>query len=298
MPTKSQINGVKTRVIVFDIDDSSVAVAQKSKLGAAIRNKTEALLSDAGVETVDRKLALKLQKEIQLAEIKGNHGYKGPEIADFSVTGKIVTADFTQRYSAPSSWVDKKGKKHYVPAKCTYKVAIDASLKIHALPSLDLVDTITITDTESKTQDLSGYTSKCPKYTETQLSSLVTAAGADAVVESKVQLKNNFSPRGYITQYRAKDDENIFKISMGRLAGVKEGQEINIIQMFKNTNELTGETNIEERQLTGGTVSNIVGEKYAWIMIDEDEKANQVRLGDTVKIHFEDSILDQLKILF
>ena len=142
MPTKAQIKGAKTRVIVLEVDVSSADIAKKAKLGKVIRNKTESLLSDAGVKVVDRKLAKKLQKEIQLAEIKGNHGYKGPEIADFSVTGQVVFSNFSTRYSAASRWVDKKGKAHYVPAKCHYKAEIEATLKIHALPSLDLVDTI------------------------------------------------------------------------------------------------------------------------------------------------------------
>ena len=305
MPTKAQINGAKTRVIVLNIDDESVDIAKKSKLGTVIRNKTESLLFDAGVDVVDRNLALSLKKEIQLAEVKGDYSYKGPQIADFSVTGKIITTNFTQRYSAPSKWTDKKGKVHYVPAKCHYKVSMEATLKIHSLPSLNLVDTISITDSENKTQDLSGisfrqfYANKqCPKYSDAQLNSLIAASGSDAVIESKVQLKNNFSPRGYITEHRVNDDKSIFKISMGRIAGVKEGQEVNIIQMFNNENELTGETNIEERKLSGGAVSNIVGEKYAWIVIDENEKANRVRLGDTVKVHFEDSMFDNIKKMF
>ena len=305
MPTKAQIKGAKTRVIVLEVDVSSADIAKKAKLGKVIRNKTESLLSDAGVKVVDRKLAKKLQKEIQLAEIKGDHGYKGPEIADFSVTGQVVFSNFSTRYSAASRWVDKKGKAHYVPAKCHYKAEIEATLKIHALPSLDLVDTITITDSENRTQDLNGnnyrrYISNqsCPKYNDTQISGLLSEAGADAVVESKVQLKNNFSPRGYITEYRVKEDKSIFKISMGKLAGVKEGQEINILQTFKDNNELTGESNIEQRMLSGGAVSNIVGEKYAWIVIDDAAKARQVRLGDTVKILFEDSMFDNIKKMF
>ncbi len=305
MPTKAQLSGARTRVIVLGIDDSGASVAKNAQLGAAVGNKIENLLADTGVEVVDRKLANKLQKEIQLAELKGRHDYKGPEVADFSVSGKIITANFTKTYSAASSWVDDKGKTHYTPPKCKYSVSVEATLKVHALPSLNLVDTITITDTEAKSQDLSGHgynhynhNRQCPPYNKAQLDSLVTAAGADAVYESKVQLKNNFAPRGYITEYRTYDGKNIFKITMGKTAGIKEDQEVDIIQMFKNEDQLTGETNIEERKLAAGSVSNIVGQKYAWIVIDDPKKAKRVRLGDTVKIRFEDSMLDQVKKLF
>ncbi|VAW65183.1 hypothetical protein MNBD_GAMMA11-175 [hydrothermal vent metagenome] len=305
MPSKAQISGAKARVVVLDIDDQAVAIAKTANLGVVIRNKVESLVADAGAETVDRKLAMKLQEEIQLAEVKGNRNYKGPEIADFSITGKVVTTEFTQSYSAASSWVDDKGKRHVTPAKCTYRAAIEATLKVHALPSLNLLDTISITDSESRTQDLSGhsyrhyYTSQtCPKYTQAQLSSLIGAAGADAVVESKVQIKSNFSPRGYITEYRVAKDRNIFKITMGKLAGVKEGMKVDVIQMFHDENALTGETNLEERKLTEGAVSNIVGQKYSWIVIDDASMAGRIRLGDTVKVRFEDSFLDEIKKIF
>ncbi|NOZ36706.1 MAG: hypothetical protein GXP11_01300 [Gammaproteobacteria bacterium] len=305
MPSEAQLNGAKTRVIVMDIDDDNVSVAKNAKLGTAISNKIENLLSDTGVEVVDRKLASKLQKEIQLAELKGRHDYKGPEVADFSVTGKIITANFTQTYYAAKSSVDDKGNRYYTPPSCSYAISIEATLKVHALPSLNLIDTITITDTKSKSQELSnhGYSHynsihQCPPYNKAQLESLVDAAGSDAVYESKVKLKNNFAPRGYITDYRVNDGKNIFKITMGKLAGVKEGQEVDIIQTFKNEDQLTGKTNFEERKLVDGSVSNQIGKKYAWIVIDDVEKAKRVHLGDTVKVHFKDSILDEVKKLF
>jgi len=306
MPTKAQLSGAKTRVIVLGVDDSNVAIAKNAKLGSAIGNKIETLLADTGVDLVDRKLATKLQKEIQLAELKGRHDYKGPEVADFSVTGKIVTASFTKTYHTAKSWVDKKGQSHYTPPRCSYSASVEATLKVHALPSLNLVDTITITDSESRSQDLSdhGYghytrNHQCPPYNKAQLDSLITAAGSDAVYESKVQLKNNFAPRGYITEYRVNNDgKNIFKITMGKLAGIKEDQEVDILQMFKNEDQLTGKTNVEERKLVEGTVSNQVGQKYAWIVIDDVAKAKRIRLGDTVKVRFEDSFFDQASKLF
>ncbi len=305
MPSKAQLSGAKTRVIVMNIDDGNVNVAKNARLGSAISNKIETLLSDTGVEVIDRKLASKLQKEIQLAEMKGRHDYKGPEVADFSVSGKVVTANFTQTYYTAKSWLDDKGKAHYSPPKCSYAISIEATLKVHSLPSLNLVDTITITDTKSKSQELSdhGYSHynsihQCPPYNKAQLDSLIDAAGSDAVYESKVQLKNNFAPRGYITDYRVNNGKNIFKITMGKLAGIKEGQEVDIIQTFKNEDQLTGKTNFEERKLVDGSVSNQIGKKYAWIVIDDTDKAKRIRLGDTVKVHFKDSLFDEVKKLF
>lgn len=293
MPTKAQLNGAKTRVIVFGIDDKDVRLAKKAKLGAAVGNKIEAILADTGVELVDRNLAKKLQKEISLAELKGNTGYKGPEVADFSVTGKIISTNFSQQYIAASSWVDTKKVVHRVPARCKYVVTIEGSLKVHALPSLSMVDTITFKDTETLSQNLTGtsygryYRSKsCPTYNSTQINSLAAAAAIDAINSSKNDLKNNFSPRGYVTEYRAKEDKHIIKITIGKKAGVKEGLDVQILQSFTNEDQLTGRSNTEERVLVDGAVSNQVGNNYAWIVIDDPKKASQIRLGDTVKVRY------------
>ena len=293
MPTKAQLNGAKTRVIVFGIDDKDVSLARRAKLGAAISNKIETILADTGVELVDRNLAKKLQKEISLAELKGNSDYKGPEVADFSITGKIISTNFSQKYTAASSWVDTKKVVHRVPARCKYTVQLEGSLKVHALPALRMVDTITIKDIESQTQDLTGssyyqyYRNKsCPTYNSTQISSLASAAAIDAINSSKNNLKNNFSPRGYVTEYRAKEDKHIIKITIGKKAGVKEGQEVQILQSFTNEDQLTGRSNIEERVLVKGAVSNQVGNNYAWIVVDDPKKANRIRLGDTVKVRY------------
>lgn len=296
MPTKAQLSGAKTRVIVFGVDDNDVTLAKKAKIGVAISNKIENILSDTGVEIVDRKLAAKLKKEINLAEIKGNHGYKGPEVADFSVTGKIVSTNFTQQYIPASSWVDTKKVTHQVPARCKYIVELEGTLKIHALPALSVVDTIIIKDTETQVQNLTGTSYRrysrnksCPTYNSTQTNSLASSAALDAVKSSKNDLKNNFSPRGYVTEYRAKEDKHIIKITIGKLAGIKEGQDVEIIQSFTNEDQLTGKTNTEERKLTEGSVSNQVGQKYAWIVIDEPKKANRIRLGDVVKVRYDSS---------
>ena len=293
MPTKAQLSGAKTRVIVFGIDDKDVSLAKRAKLGTAISNKIETILSDTGVEIVDRKLAIKLQKEINLAEIKGNNGYKGPELADFSVTGKIISTNFSQQYIAASSWVDSKKVVHKTPARCKYVVTLEGSLKVHALPSLSMVDTITIKDTETQIHDLTGtrysryYSNKsCPSFDSTQVNSLASSAALDAINSSKNDLKNNFSPRGYVTEYRAKEDKHIIKITIGSSAGVKEGQDVEIMQTFKNEDQLTGRSSTEERVLVEGDVSNQVGKSYAWIVIDDPKKANQIRLGDTVKVRY------------
>jgi len=300
MPTTDQLKGAKTRVVVLDISNNNIGVAKKASLGTAIRGKVESMLSDAGVELIDRSLAAKLQKEITLAEVKGKSkvNYKGPKVADYTVSGNVVAANYTQRYSASSTWYDKKGRRHYSPPSCSYSVQFEGVLKIHELPSLRLVDTIKITDTESKSQTLRRYASRCHRYNQSQLNGLAIGAGVDAVYESKVQLQNNFSPRGYVSEYRVKGDEHIFRITMGKLAGVKEGQVVNVIKLVADTDGLTNETTIEDKIHTEAEVSNQIGKKYSWIAVDDAAKAKQIRLGDVVKVKFEDSLMDNLKKIF
>ena len=221
MPTEAQLSGKKTRVVVFALDDNSVKLARHSNIGDLIGNKVEDVLSRAGVEIVDRKLAKKLQKELVLAEVKGKRQYKGPELADYSFTGKVVSVAYGETFTEAKSWIDKKGKERHTPASCGYNVRLEATLQIHSLPSLDLVDTITIADSETQTQPVKNngrryYSSKkCPTYSETQIGGIVSIASTDAVNNSVTDLKNIFAPRGYVTEYRKDEDKNIYKITIG-----------------------------------------------------------------------------------
>ena len=189
--------------------------------------------------------------------------------------------------------IDTKKIVHQIPARCEYSVEVEGALKVHALPSLSIVDTIAIKSVGSQKQDLEGssyrryYRNKsCPTFNSTQINSLASTAGLNALNSSKTDLQNNFSPRGYVTEYRAKEDKHIIKITIGKLAGVKEGQDVEIIQSFKNEDQLTGKSNTEERVLVEGGVSNQVGQSYAWIVVDDPKKANQIRLGDIVKVRY------------
>lgn len=293
MPTKAQLSGEKARVIVLDIEDGDINLAKKAKVGAVISNKIETILADTGVEIIDRKLASKLQKEINLAEIKGNHDYKGPQLADFGITGKITSTTYSQQYIAASSWTDSKKKVHKTPARCKYFIKLEGTLNVHALPSLNMIDTIVIKDSNSLSQELTGsalyqFTRKksCPGLDMAQINGLTSATGLSALNSSKIDLQNNFSPRGYVSEYRAKEDKHIIRISIGQTSGIKENQGVEIIQTFKYEDQLTGKTNTEERKLSDGSVSNQIGKKHAWIIVDEPEKASQIRLGDTVKVRY------------
>lgn len=291
MPSKAQLSRDRSRVVILDINDGDVDLAKKSKLGMILRKKIEGLLAESGVDVIDRKLAATLRKEIMLAEMKGIHEYKGPEVADFSVTGDVAAVNFSTSYIKASTWVDKKGESHYSPPRCRYSIQFEGHLKIHALPSLRVVDAIKMDESESRSHEVSRYSRSCPAYSKEQLQSLIAETGIEAINDSAIDLKNNFAPQGYVTESRFYDGRNIFKITIGGQVGVKEGQAAHVIQFFKNEDALTGETSIEELKLASAIVSNNVGRKYAWIIVDDEEKAKRIRLGDAVKIHFEGSWL-------
>ena len=188
--------------------------------------------------------------------------------------------------------VDKKGESHYSPPRCRYSIQFEGHLKIHALPSLRVVDAIKLDESESRSHEVSNsYSRSCPEYSKEQLQSLIAETGIEAINDSAIDLKNNFAPQGYVTESRLYDGKNIFKITIGEQVGVKEGQAAHVIQFFKNEDALTGEISIEELRLVSAIVSNNVGRKYAWIIIDDEEKTKRIRLGDAVKIHFEGSWL-------
>ena len=124
MPSVEELKNKKTKIVVFNADDSNIDLAKNAKAGYSIATTLEKHLSEAGTEIVDRNIAKKLQNEIQLAEVKGKSTYQGPSIADYAITGNVSAANIGSKFYERSQWTDKKGKVYVTPAKCKYTAQV------------------------------------------------------------------------------------------------------------------------------------------------------------------------------
>jgi len=285
MPSKAALISSKSRVIIFALDDKKWSGA-----GDDVANKViKELNTTNNVVIVDRTLAAQLGQEIQLAETKGRTGYKGQDVADFAITGKITDGAAEIRYTASSSYKDKEGKIHVTPARCTTSGSAAFSLKIVQLPSLNIIKTIDIDGTASSTQDAdSGWgRSNCVSLDHAAANGIVSAAMNNAVRKARVELKNQFAPSGYVTERRRFEKTNIFKTTLGAPDGAIQGLTVGVIRFSTEQNPLTGEKNTEQNSVAEGLISDQIGSNFSFVIIADTEKADKILLGDKVQVKYD-----------
>jgi hypothetical protein len=291
MPSKAALSGAKSRVIVFGLEDKKWPGA-----GEEVSDKvSKELNATNNVVIVDRALAAKLGQEIQLAENKGPTGYKGQDVADFAITGKITAGGAGIKYTASSSYKDKNGETHYIPATCTTSGNAAFSIKIVQLPSLDVIKTLDEEATASSTQDADS--GNCVRLEQAAANGIVSAAIANAVQKGHTDLQNQFAPAGYITERRQLEKSNIFKTTLGETGGAKEGLPVMIVRAVSEKNPLTGLTTTEQVTIANGVISDQIGASFSFMIIAEADKANKILLGDKVQVKYEASMSDRFNKL-
>lgn len=287
MPSKSALSGAKSRVIVFGFDDKKWPGA-----GEEVSDKvTKELNSTNNVVIVDRALAGKLGQELQLAETKGRTGYKGQDVADFAISGKITDGGSGVAFTEARSYQDKDGKWQYVTAKCTTSGKVAFALKIVQLPSLDVIKTIDEEATASNTQD--ARWTYCSQLSQGEANGIVSAAIANAVQKAYTELKNQFAPSGYVLERRKHEKDNIFKMTLGETGGAKEGLTVEVVRTVAEKNPLTGVTSTEQVKIADGVISDQVGTGFSYFIVSDQEKAGMILLGDKVQIKYEISLMDR-----
>lgn len=285
LPTPEQIEIGKSKVVIFAPDESGLELASKAKVGHSIETALVQFISVTGSEIVDRGIPKKLKQELQLAEMKGSSSYEGPNVADYAITGKVSTVNAGAKFTEASQWTDNKGEVHYISAKCKYTAQVAANISIYKLPKLSFLKTISIDESASVSEDT--RRNSCPQ-TNSSKEALVRQAASDAVEDAKEEFQNFFAPKSYVLERRVREKDSIFKLSKGATAGFAYKSDVTFYHLDKSYNALTKKTTIEEYEVTEGTVSNLIGDEHAWVLVEDAEKANQIMLGDYVKVVYDE----------
>ncbi len=300
MPSEENLEGKAPKVVVFEFDEANIDMAKQSDLGNTIAKTVEGTLSKNRLaEIVDRKSAAKLQKEVQLAEMNKTGAYKGPRIADYAISGGISNADYASKYSSGSTFINpKNGQIISIPPKYTYTSNVSGNIKIFELPSLQAVQIIEMKGKSVRSENVQtdgGFSLGGIKIGGEDVAGakrddgMVRKAGEDAVDEASVDLQNFFAKKGYILEKRALDKKSIFKINIGSTDGIKHGDKFEVIGQYEVENSISGKTEIERRITATGRISQIIDPKNCWIVLDEKEQENALRIGDMVKIKYTKS---------
>jgi hypothetical protein len=298
MPTKENLEGKPVKIVVFALDENNNEIAMQSGLGESIAGSIENILSKNRLcEIVDRKAAVKLQKEIALSEMNKTGSYKGPLVADYAISGTISNAGFTSKYSAGFFYPNPKtGEIITVPPKYTYSTDVSGNLKVYELPSLSVVESIEFSEKERRSENVKqdgglslGALQIGGKKVDgaSQDNNMLRKTGAEAIEDIEVNIKNFFAKKGYILEKRVYENKTIFKISLGSLDGVNQGDKFEITGQYESQNSITEEVEIEKRIIADGIVTDKIDPKTSWVILKDSKKVNSVRLGDAVKMKYK-----------
>lgn len=313
MPTSDEVNGKTYKVVVFPLDEENNELAKQADLGSSLMVNVENVLSTNRLaQLVDRKAAAKLEKEIALAEMNKTGSYKGPQIADYAISGTISNASFTKTYSSASTFTDLNGLVNKVPASFTYTSEVSGNLKIYEIPSMTVVENFGFSGGQARSENVqadnatnvlgiagsssarshsgfigmaesSGYQVKGALRDD----NLIRRAGQAAINSITLNIKNFFAKEGYILEKRALDDKTIFKINLGSADGIKRGDYFEIIGKYEVANSITGIVETEKRVIAQGRVADKIDPKSSWVVLDKEEDVDGIRLGDLVKLKYE-----------
>ncbi len=309
LPNKEALENKAPKIVVFPLDENENQIAIQTTLGNTIANNIENIIGKNRLgEIVDRKAAQKLQKEIALAEMNKSGIYKGPIIADYAISGAISNAAFTSQYKDGYVYMDpRNGQFITVPPKYYYTSNVAGNIKIYELPSLSVVETIEFSNEESRSENVRqdgglsvGAIQIGGKKQEgaSRDDNLVRKSSSEAIENIEVNLKNFFAKKGYILEKRIDGKKSIFKINLGSLDGIKKGDKFDVITLIESQNPITQENEIERQIIAQGFVSDKIDLKSSWIIIENSEKFDRIRLGDIVKIKYEKKFFDKLNKFF
>ena len=305
LPNEESLSGKPAKIAVFALDENNNQVANQASLGVAMANNIENVLTKNRLaQLVDRKAMTKLQKEIALVELNKTGSYKGPQVADYAISGSISNAGFTNKYSSGSMYFDPKSRAMVtVPPRFTYKSDVSGNIKIYELPSMAVVENIDFKGTKSRKENVQqngGLSLGGLQIGGEQVraadrdDNLVRKAGEDAVENMIVDIKNALAQKGYILEKRVFENKVIFKISLGSSSGLIHGDKFEISGQYELENPITGKVEVERRIIASGTVTDKIDPKTSWVMIDDAKTIEKIRLGDVVKIKYKKSYLDSV----
>lgn len=105
-----------------------------------------------------------------------------------------------------------------------------------------------------------------------------------SISDLESELKNFFSKtRGYILEKRInRDDEVIFKISIGKNMNLKKGDTLNIYSFKKGIKFLSQKNSLVKYKIGTAIISDMIENQFCWIYFNNPKTAKLVSKGDLV----------------
>lgn len=291
MPTDEQMAGKPLSVIVLPTETKN-SLAKKSEASGTLRDITESLLKGTGAEIIDRSMASKVKDELVAYESTGKFNATAVNVADIAVAPVISAAKFSQHFNEGHYAKDViSGKKIWVEPSCTFKVKVSGYLKSYELPTLKSREQLELKGNSSTSRDT--RSSNCNLST-VERHSLTVQAVENTIRNYRTELQNQFAPTAYVIAYRVVGDDHYVKINGGANKKIKEGTDIEFVQLVAIKDDFTGEVSNDKFKVGSGSVTNIIQEKSSWVNVDA-EVANKLKLGDIAVVKYKMSFLEGMR---
>lgn len=299
MPSESELENRPFKVVVFDFDDGANKLAKRSQVGKSLASELVAQIGKANTVYIDQS-GLSGLKDVMKNKTDASYDHK---VADFAVIGSINVATHSKKYNKAkvyknkdaNSYPKKDVKTKVEKPTCTHSALVQGSVNVYEVKSKNLIKTVSLSGGSYRTTDINRrYSRSCNTLSKAEISAMLRSAASKAVKREDVVLQNLFRANGYVLERRSNGKSSIFKVSIGQKNGLEQGLKAEFFASDNSKHPLTGAIYKEQHKVTEGTVTNKIQDTNAWVIIDNEEHASQVRLGDMVKVSYEKSFLGKI----
>ncbi|MEN2994330.1 MAG: CsgG/HfaB family protein [Thermodesulfovibrio sp.] len=295
------INKKKPKVAVLPPTDNP-RYSQCQLYNTAQEHLVQALANTGTVELVERS-----QLNVIMQEIKFKAGITGEidiekfsKIAhgiDFVIVGSIPSASTTTQFIEGSSWTDKKGKTHHIPASCKEEANINLFFRVITFPAGTIQKALNMSGQKTITRD-ARYSYDCRVQDPCGL----LGQAIDIAINNSIQeLMQAFPVYGYIykTMTNIKNPkERLAFINLGSADGIKAGSELEIIEFVKDIDPIKKQSIITPQVVGECIVSETNLQPDRSICIISEDSIDRVFTGHAVKLKITETFGRKLQKFF
>ncbi|MDW7973139.1 MAG: CsgG/HfaB family protein [Thermodesulfovibrio sp.] len=295
------INKKKPKVAVLPPSDNP-RYSQCKLYNTAQEYLVQALANTGTVELVERSQLNVIMQEIKFkagitGEIDVEKFSKIAHEVDFVIVGSIPSASTTTQFTEGSSWTDKKGKTHYIPASCKEEAKVNLLFRVITFPSGNIQKALNMSGQKSIKRDVqSSFDCRVQ-----DLCGLLGQAIDVAINNSIEELMQAFPVYGYIykTMTNIKNPkERLAFVNLGSADGIKAGSELEIIEFVKDIDPIKMESIITPQIVGECVVSETNLQPDRSICIISENFADKVFTGHAVKLKVTETFGRKLQKFF
>lgn len=291
-PAPEELARQKTEVVLASHYTTELPRKTVGHAMTVVQQELLRVLREAGARVDDRSLDDLGRVRSELTRRYQSRGSKRDEAGSVLVT-RIARYEHRAHYEPPSGLFKSEEELAAEPGTCTHEGEVGVDVKHLVIPT-DEVARATFTLASSADFSQQDFDESCP-ISDERRQALLEEAIQKGLHCLDVPVKNEFAPRGYVEEHRQSSagDVHIYRTSMGRRNGAREGLELSIFRTQYMTTA-NGQKARESRRIGKAVISDQIGEDFSWVLIDVGSVEQQVLAGDMVRAVYEGKLTTDL----